>query len=417
METYKYPKSKELFLRATKSIPGGVYGHLGPSEACMTPIEAYPFYSSKAKGAYFWDLDGNRFIDYMCAYGPNVLGYNDPDVDKAAKEQLELGNCVTLPSTKMVEFAELLVDTVSSADWAFFAKNGGDVTNLAMLTARAATGREIIVKFVGGYHGVQPWMLNEGYPGVIQPDVKNVITIPFNRPELFAEVIRQHPGKIAGLISTPYSHPALAPSEMPKEGFWKEIRKLCTDNGIVLIIDDVRCGFRIDTKGSDHHFGFEADLICFCKALANGYNVSALCGKDSLKSAVGSVFYTGSYWLSSVPFAAGVACIKKLREIDGAKLMNEKGKKMTDGLVKLGKEKGFDFEVTGMHSMFFMHINNDHAGLIHQEWVGEMVKRGIFMSNHHNQFINCALSDEDIQHTWDVAEEAFDVVKKNHPEI
>ena len=317
----------------------------------------------------------------------------------------------------MVEFAELLVDTVSSADWAFFAKNGGDVTNLAMLTARAATGREIIVKFVGGYHGVQPWMLNEGYPGVIQPDVKNVITIPFNRPELFAEVIRQHPGKIAGLISTPYSHPALAPSEMPKEGFWKEIRKLCTDNGIVLIIDDVRCGFRIDTKGSDHHFGFEADLICFCKALANGYNVSALCGKDSLKSAVGSVFYTGSYWLSSVPFAAGVACIKKLREMDGAKVMNEKGKKMTDGLVKLGKEKGFDFEVTGMPAMFFMHINNDHAGLIHQEWVGEMVKRGIFMSNHHNQFINCALSDEDIQHTWDVAEEAFDVVKKNHPEI
>ena len=144
-----YSKSREAFARAEKVIPSGVYGHQGPAEGCFVPVEAFPFFSSKAKGSYFWDLDGNRFIDYMCAYGPNILGYNDPDVDEAAAKQRELGDCITAPSTKMIEFAELLVDTVASADWAFFAKNGNDVTTMAVLTARAYTHRKKIVFFKG----------------------------------------------------------------------------------------------------------------------------------------------------------------------------------------------------------------------------------------------------------------------------
>ena len=116
-----YEKSRALFERATKVIPSGVYGHLGPAEGCFIPVEAFPFFSERAKGSYFWDVDGNRFIDYMCAYGPNVLGYNDEEVDEAAKKQMEKENCVTAPSSVMIEFAELLTDTVACADWAFFA--------------------------------------------------------------------------------------------------------------------------------------------------------------------------------------------------------------------------------------------------------------------------------------------------------
>ena len=126
----QYTKSGELFQRAVKVIPGGVYGHLGPSEGCAIPISAYPIFADRAQGAYFWDVDGNRFVDYMCAYGPNILGYNDPDVDAAAAAQLKRGNCTTVPGDVLVPFAELLVDTVEMADWAFFAKNGGDVTSL-----------------------------------------------------------------------------------------------------------------------------------------------------------------------------------------------------------------------------------------------------------------------------------------------
>ena len=117
MKINTHTKSAELFQRAAKVIPSGLYGHQGPAEGCCIPVSAYPLFSQKAKGSYFWDVDGNKYIDYMCAYGPNVLGYNDPDVDKAVMEQMKIENCVTAPSTKIIEFAELMVDTVSSADW------------------------------------------------------------------------------------------------------------------------------------------------------------------------------------------------------------------------------------------------------------------------------------------------------------
>ena len=129
-----YTKSREMFERAEKVIPSGVYGHLGPAEGCFIPVSAFPLFGDRAQGSYFWDVDGNKFIDYMCAYGPNVLGYNDPDVDAAALEQAKKCNCTTSPSYKAVEFAELLVDTVNCADWAFFAKNGNDVTTAAIMT-------------------------------------------------------------------------------------------------------------------------------------------------------------------------------------------------------------------------------------------------------------------------------------------
>ena len=137
MKTYEYPNSRALFERAAKVIPAGIYGHLGPAEGCFIPVSAYPFYAQRAQGAYVWDVDGNRFIDYMCAYGPIVLGYNHPAVEQAAHAQQEQVNCAVLPGEIMVQLAEKLVSMVDSADWAFFAKNGGDVTNLAMIAARA----------------------------------------------------------------------------------------------------------------------------------------------------------------------------------------------------------------------------------------------------------------------------------------
>ena len=130
---YDYTKSNEMFQRACKVIPSGLYGHQGPAEGCWIPPTSWPFFTDHAEKSYFWDVDGNKFIDYMCAYGPNVLGYNDPDVDAAAIEQAKKENCVTTPSTKILELAELMVDTVASADWAFFMKNGNDTTQGAIM--------------------------------------------------------------------------------------------------------------------------------------------------------------------------------------------------------------------------------------------------------------------------------------------
>ena len=411
MKTYDYPNSRALFDRAAQVIPSGIYGHLGPAEGCFIPVSAYPFYAQRAQGAYVWDVDGNRFIDYMCAYGPIVLGYNHPAVDRAAREQLEKVNCGVLPGEIMVKLAEKLVSMIHSADWAFFAKNGGDVTNLAMLAARAHTRRKKIIKFAGGYHGVAQWMQFVGNAGIIDEDVSNIITLPFNDAEAVSAAFKRYPGQIAGIIATPYHHPAMADNALPLPGFWTEVRKLCTQEGAVLIVDDVRAGFRLDLHGSDHHYGFEADLICYCKALGNGYNISALCGKNTLKEAVSSVFYTGSYWLSAMPMAAALATLEELEKVDGAKLMTSLGKQLTQGLEEAAQEYGFHLLVTGEPAMWNMRLTDDDSGVLHQQWVSECVRRGVFFTSHHNLFINTALTQEDIKYTLDVARDAFCALK------
>ncbi|MBR4962127.1 MAG: aminotransferase class III-fold pyridoxal phosphate-dependent enzyme [Clostridia bacterium] len=410
-EVYTYPNSQSQFLRATKVIPSGVYGHLGPAEGCFIPVEAFPLFGDHAKGSYVWDIDGHRFIDYMCAYGPNILGYNDPDVDEAARKQREKGDCMTSPSTVMIDFAELLVDTVASADWAFFAKNGNDVTSMAVMAARAYTHRKKIVFFKGYYHGVSPWTQKIDYPGIIEEDVINNIYIPWNDTQALERVFAENRGEIAAVIGQPYMHGNFMDNQLPVNGFWQKVRKLCTDNSTLLIVDDVRAGFRLDIKGSDHYFGFEADLICFCKALANGYNVSALCGKDFLKNTISSLSYTGSYWLSAVPFAAGIACIEKMKKLNCPQILLDKGTKLRTELMKAAVEAGFDLRVTGMPSLFYLRLADDDSLMLHQKWIAECVRRGVFFTSHHNHFINASLTDADIAETVEIAKEAFDEVR------
>ena len=409
---YDHSKSREQYLRASKVIPSGVYGHLGPAEGCFIPVSAYPQFSEKAKGPYFWDIDGNRYIDYMCAYGPNILGYNDPDVDEAAAKQREKGDCITAPSTVMIDFAELLVDTVASADWVFFAKNGNDVTSIAIRAARTHTHRKKIVFFKGYYHGISPWCQKIDYAGVLEEEVCNNIYVDWNDFEQLELVFEEHKHEIAAVIGQPYMHGNFMDNQLPEQNFWQKVRKLCDDEGTVLIIDDVRAGFRLDLRGSDHYFGFKADLICFCKALANGYNVSALCGQEHMKNAVSSLSVTGSYWLSAVPFAAGIACIEKLKRLDAPKLLIDKGIALTDGLKAEAGKYGYDLRVSGVPSLFYLRLTDDPSLRLHQAWVAECQKRGVYFTNHHNQFLNAALSDEDIRETIEIAGEAFEALRQ-----
>lgn len=414
---YKTAKSDEWYARATEVIPAGVYGHLGPAEGQFIPVNRWPRFSEKAKGSYFWDVDGNKYLDFMCAYGPNVLGYADEDVDAAAIEQIKKGNCVTSPDKIMVECAELLVDTVNCADWAFFAKNGNDATQGAILTARAHTHRKKLIFFNGFYHGVSPMVQKIDYPGVTPEDVANNLYTPWDDIDNFRRLLAENEGEIAAVIAQPYNHGNFSDNSFPIDGFWKDVREECTKNGIVLIVDDVRCGFRLDLAGSDHFFGFEADIICFCKALANGYNMSAFCGKEFLKNAASSLSYTGSYWMSAVPFAACIATLNKLKQIDAPKLFDSLGREVTSGLQKAGAEHGFNLVVSGAPALFYLRIANDDSLLLHQEWVAECVNRGLFITSHHNHFINASLTHEDINRSVEIAEDAFKAVKKNHPEI
>jgi len=414
---YTFEKSRAAFDRALKVIPSGIYGHQGPTEGCYIPQTSFPLFSSRAEGTRFWDLDDNEYIDYMCGYGPNVLGYADPDVDAAAAKQARLEDVVTIPSAIMVDFAELLVDTVASADWAFFAKNGGDATTLAVLTARAATRRKKIVFINGFYHGVSPWAQKLDYPGVLEEEVANNLYVDFNDLPALERLFGEHRGTIAGLIAQPYMHGNFTDNTLPEAGYWQAVRALCDAHGVVLIVDDVRAGFRLDLAGSDHYFGFKADLICFCKALANGYNVSALCGRESLKDTVSSLHYTGSYWMSAVPFAAGIATLTKLKQLDAPAQFARLGTELTTGLTTVAAENGFTLIASGAPALFYLRIADDDSLMLHQEWVAECVRRGVFLTSHHNHFLNAALTSADVTRTLEIAHEAFGVVRAHHPEL
>lgn len=416
MKINDYTESRKLMERAVKVIPSGVYGHLGPGEGCMIPVSAYPNFAKKAQGAYFWDVDGNKYIDFMCAYGPNVLGYNDPDVDAAAAAQLKEMNCVTLPGEKMVEFAELLTGMVGK-DWAFFAKNGGDVTQYAAMVARFHTKRQNIVFVNNFYHGVAPWSAKVDTAGALYDDCKHSYYVNWNDLDQLEKLFKKKGDNIAAFISSPYNQGNFVDNILPAEGYWKGVRELCTKYGIVLIVDDIRCGFRLSLEGSDHYFGFDADLITFCKALANGYNVSALCGKEFIKGSAGSIMYTGSYWMSAEPFAAGIACLKKLKANNACEHFKKIGTYFTDGLAKIAKKYGVNLVISGAPAMFYLRIVDDDSLDLHQEWIAECVKRGLWITNHHNHFINLAMTEAIMDEALAIADEAMGVMVANHPEV
>ena len=230
----KQKKSDELFLKAQELIPGGIFGHYK-----FAVREEGPKFFSKAKNAYFWDIDGNKYLDLICGWGPMILGYNNSKIDKAARTQYDLGNTVSVASPVMVELAETLTDLIDIADWALFGKNGGDSTQLAIMVARAETGKTKILKIKDGYHGANGWMQNKNNPGIIDSDSEEVLSISWNDLDEFDEMISSFGSEIACFISSPYDHPTSKDSSLPKEGYWKHIEKKCSENNIVLIVADV----------------------------------------------------------------------------------------------------------------------------------------------------------------------------------
>ena len=313
MKPYTFEHSDALMERAKKVVPGGIYGHQTP---LVLTKGAYPSFFARGEGSHIWDVDGNEYIDYMCSYGPIVLGHRHPKVEEAARRQMDLGNCFNAPGPVWVELAEHLVSITPFADWTVFAKNGSDVCTWATEVARHATGRPKIAMCSGAYHGTHAWctpMPN----GVTPEDRANVVYFRFNDLESLRRTVEENSGKIAGVIVSPFKHDAGHDSELPVEGFLSGVRKICDDNGVVLILDDVRAGFRLHMGGSGELFGVRPDLTTYCKAIANGYPLAACLGRDSLKQAAQEVFFTGSYFTSAVPMAASLANLKELQASGG----------------------------------------------------------------------------------------------------
>jgi len=403
----RFRRSHELFARATEVIPCGIYGHTSPAAALPG---SFPYYAERAEGSRYWDVDGNEYIDYLCGYGPVVLGHQHPEVEAAAARQQRDMLCVNHPGAVMVDLAELLVSLIDFSAWVVFGKNGSDMTTWAVQVARAHTGRRKILKISGAYHGIDPWC-TPGHAGLLDEDRIHVHDFEWNDLESFERLLARFRDDIAGVVMTPFHHPAFQPSQMPAPGFWPHVEAACRREGIVLILDDIRAGFRLDLGGSHRVFGFEPDLICLCKAIANGHSLSAALGRKELRVAASKVFLGGSYWNSPPPMAAALACIGILQRENTVATLHRSGQMLMDGLVEAGRRHGFSMLASGPPAVPFLSFIGDPSLRRQQRFCAEVVRRGALLHPHHNWFISAALTPDDIRATLSMADEAFAVMR------
>jgi glutamate-1-semialdehyde 2,1-aminomutase len=401
-------QSDALFARAKRVVPGGIYGHQSPA---LLVAGAHPMFFQRGAGSHVWDADGNEYVDYMCSYGPIVLGHNHPAVEEAAQAQARDGNCFNGPTARFVELAEHLVAITPAADWVVFAKNGSDVCTWATLVARAATGRKTIVKAEGAYHGTHAWC--SPFPGGVTPeDRANVVEAPWNDLDaLDAAIAASHEG-VAGIILTPFRHDAFHDSELPAPGYLDGVRARCDRHGIVFILDDVRAGFRLHLGGSGECFGVRPDLACYCKAIANGHPLAACVGREDLRGAAQEVFFTGSYFTSAVAMAAALACLRELERSDAIARMAALGTRLCRGLEAAGRAHGLEVVTSGPPALPFMSFRDDPGQQSNRVFCGAAVERGVYFHPHHNWFLSAAHTDADIERTLAVADEAFAIVAR-----
>jgi glutamate-1-semialdehyde 2,1-aminomutase len=409
MEAYKFDRSEALFARAKKVIPGGIYGHQSPA---MLVAGSYPYFFARGEGSHVWDVDGNEYIDYMCSYGPIVVGHRHPKVEEAARRQTEAGNCFNAPTALWVELAEHLVSITPFADWAVFAKNGSDVCTWATMLARHATGRPKIVVATGAYHGTHAWCTPLP-AGTTPEDRANVLTFKYNDLADLRRVVEENRGQVAGVMISPFRHDAFHDSEMPAEGFLSGVREVCDRNGTVFILDDVRAGFRLALGGSGELFGVRPDLTCYCKAIANGYPLAACLGKESLKAAAQQVFLTGSYFTSAVPMAAGLACLRELEASRGIEKMRAMGERLRDGLISQARSHDLEVTYSGPPSLPFMTFKADQGKFARSKvFCGDCARHGVYFAPMHNWFLSAAHTERDIERTLQVTDDAFKAVRK-----
>ncbi len=408
MKLYEFTKSYQLFEEAQKYVPNGIYG---PRTPAFLTFGSYPAFIHRGEGCRIWDVDGNEYIDYMCSFGTNLLGLKHPKVDAAAKKQWKNADCFTLPSDQWLPLAKKIVGTIHGADWCVFGKNGSDVTSYAITLARIFTGKMDILVARGSYHGSHFWCQPHGQ-GVPEEWKTHVQYFEYNDINELKRVVSEHNGTVAGIILTPHRHDAMNDQELPKKEFVDAVNSLAKKDGFLVIVDDVRCGFRLELEGSSKHYGFNADIQCFGKAMANGYAISVAAAREALKEAAKNIFFTGTHYFSGVPFAAAVACIDEIKASGAIEHIRKMGIMLMDGLKDAANAQGVQVNLTGPPAMPYMTFANDPLFETNRFFCGYAARRGIFFHPHHNWFVCAAMKESDIQKTINVASECFKLTKE-----
>lgn len=352
--------SEQLFERAKKVLPGGV----------NSPVRAYravgmaPRFITQADGAYIYDEDGKRYIDYVCSWGPMILGHNHPVIREAVEKAVQDGLSFGAPTRREVDIAELMVELVPNIEMVRMVNSGTEAVMSALRLARGATGRDKLIKFEGCYHGHSDCMLVNagssalagGHPssaGVPVGAAKDTLTAQFNDLDSVRELLEGNPGQVAAVIVEPVA--ANMGVVNPAPGFLPGLRQLCDQHGALLIFDEVITGFRLALGGAQEYFGVKADLVTFGKIIGGGMPVGAYCGSRELLEQVapcGPVYQAGTLSGNPVAMAAGLAQLTYLKEHPQVYAdIAAKGEKLACGLRAAAAEAGVPVAINQIGSL------------------------------------------------------------------
>lgn len=391
--------------RARRVVPGGMTGHL---HAAMLP-PGYPQFFASGEGCRLVDVDGRRFIDFMCAWGPNLLGYRHPEVEAAAARQRAAGDCLNGPAPCYVELAERLVEQVAHADWVMFQKNGTDATTVALTIARAATGRRKVLLARRAYHGAAPWCTPVP-AGVTAEDRAHLLEVGYNDIASVEAAGAEVRGDLAAILVTPYRHELGVDQEPVDPAFARRLRALCDAEGAALVLDEVRTGMRLDLAGSWEAIGVRPDLSAWSKAIANGRALAAVTGCDALRDAARRIFTTGSFWTAAVAMAAGLATLEIAAREDLVARLERIGARLRAGIAAQAVAHGVPVRQSGPVQMPLVLFADDPDFEKGTFFCAEALARGVYLHPRHNMFLSLAHTEADIDEALDATDAAFAAV-------
>jgi len=399
--------SEEYWNRAKKIIPAGTQClSKGPTQFVDGVA---PKYLKRGKGCRVWDVDRNEYIDYGMGLRPIILGYCYSAINEAIAKQLKDGITFTLMHPLEVELAELLTNTIPSAEAVRYGKNGSDATTAAIRVARAYTGRDKIA--ICGYHGWHDWYIitterNKGIPKLMK---QLSFTFEYNTIESLKELLDAHPDEFAAVIMEPVG---VTP---PQNDFLKEVKKVTHKNGAILIFDEIITGFRFSLGGAQEYFGVIPDLAAFGKAMANGMPISALVGKEEIMNTLSETFFSFTFGGECLSMAAAIATINELKEKNVIEFLWKQGEKLQNGYNKLASELELEkcTECVGYPPstlVKFYGKTTDDSLLMKSLVQQELLKRGILWAAYHA--VSYSHKDEEINTTLEAFNDALKVLKK-----
>jgi glutamate-1-semialdehyde 2,1-aminomutase len=357
-------RSKELFLKAKDLIPGGVNS---PVRAGRT-VGVDPLFIQRADGCYLWDADGKRYIDYVGSWGPMILGHRPPEVIQAISDALENGTSYGAPTEMEVNLAKMIVETVSSIEIVRMVNSGTEATMSAIRLARGFTGRDMIIKFDGCYHGHSDSCLVSagsglatfgipGSPGVPAELARLTVSLPFNDLEAVEAAVKRFGDQIAAIIVEPIA--GNMGVVLPAEGFLEGLRRVTRENDILLIFDEVITGFRVSPGGAQELYNIMPDLTCLGKIIGGGLPVGAYGGRRDIMSRVapdGNIYQAGTLSGNPLAMAAGMATLMILKNKEIYTKLEQRSRFLFSGLIDVAKKAGVDIVINragSMGSIFF----------------------------------------------------------------